>query len=405
MKIVQINSCSGIGSTGKICESISKILDENGIENYILYFSGKTGFHNSIKCSTQIYEKMQALYSRILGNYGFNSWISTKIVIHHLEKIKPDIVHLHNLHGHEVNIERLLKYLKNKKIRIVWTMHDCWLFTGYCPYFTMIKCEQWKNGCHQCLQRKTYSWFFDMSRWNQLRKIIAMEGADITFVTPSEWLARLVRQSKLKEHPVVVINNGINLSIFKPTPSGFRKKYGFDIPVDSSEKKAVQKKYMVLGVSFDWGKSKGLDTFINLSHVLSSEYVIVLVGTDESVDRILPANMISIHRTSNQTELAQIYSSADVFVNLTREDNYPTVNMEAVACGTPVITMDVGGAAEMVDESSGVKVNARNIELLQNTIEKVVHSDYREGCIAKSKEYGEDLCFSKYIGLYKNLMN
>lgn len=392
MKIVQINTCSGSGSTGKICESVSRLLDANGIENKILYFNGSTDCGSGIKCSSLPYEKIQALKSRIFGNYGFNSKLSTNFVIHHLEKIQPDIVHLHNLHGHEVNIELLLSYLKKKHIKIVWTMHDCWLFTGYCPHFTAVKCEKWETGCHDCIQREKYSWFLDRSREIQERKVKAMKNADVIFVTPSEWLAELVRKSMLSKHSIVVINNGIDLNIFKPTPSNFREKNC----IKEEEK-------MILGVAFGWGENKGLDLFIKLASILEKEYVVVLVGTDEMVDRMLPSNIISIHKTADQAELAEIYSAANVFVNCTREDNYPTVNMEAIACGTPVVTAKVGGAAEMVDQGSGMCIDSRDVEIWKREIVRVANEDFREECLRKSKEFAEEICFSKYIDLYAEL--
>lgn len=205
---------------------------------------------------------------------------------------------------------------------------------------------------------------------------------------------RACGESFLKNYPVSVINNGIDLNVFKPSLSDFRKKSG----IKKDEK-------VILGVAFGWGRSKGLDLFIKLASVLGKGYVVVLVGTDDKVDRTLPPNIISIHKTADQMGLAEIYSAADVFVNFTREDNYPTVNMEAIACGTPVVTAKVGGAAEMVDQDCGACIDSYDVELWRREIVRVANADYSEGCLRKSREFAEEICFSKYIDLYADVWN
>lgn len=395
MKIVQINVTSGSGSTGKICESISKLLTNRNVENYILYSSGASDLPVSIKYMSDFDVKLQALKSRVFGNYGFNSKHATYRLIHHLEKIDPDIVHLHNLHGHNCDLRVLFSWLKDHSKRIIWTFHDCWAFTAYCPHFSMIECNQWKVGCVQCPQIRQFSWFFDRSKKLFAAKKDVMWELNLTIVTPSEWLAGSVKQSFLKDYPVKVINNGIDLSVFKPTPSNFREKYG--IPKD---------KFIVLGVAFGWGKRKGLDVFIELSKRLEQDkFQIVLVGTDEKVDKQLPKSIISIHRTQNQTELAEIYTAADLFVNPTREDNYPTVNMEAIACGTPVVTFDAGGSPECIDETCGCVVSCDDIEGLVSKISKVYKGrPYSiEACLNRAKLFDSNSKFEKCVDLYMNL--
>ena len=197
MKVIQINGVSGTGSTGKICESISALLDTMNIENKILYYHGYSTFKNAYRIGKEPYYKVQALKSRFLGNYGFNSNRSTDETIRILKEEKPDIIHIHNIHGHEVNIERLFRYLGECHTPTVWTMHDCWAVTGYCPYFTMVKCERWETGCRECPQRKNYSWFVDKSTDNQSRKREAVKGLNLTVVTPSNWLAGIMRESFL----------------------------------------------------------------------------------------------------------------------------------------------------------------------------------------------------------------
>ena len=316
-------------------------------------------------------------------------------MISEIEKFKPDIVHLHNLHGHNCNLMLLFNYLKTTTIKVIYTFHDCWTFTGYCTYFTLTGCEKWKETCFKCPQTKGNSWFFDKSKQLFVKKRELMSGGDLTIVTPSEWLAELVKQSFLKDYPVKVIHNGIDLNIFKPTESDFRKKYNIS-----------ENKYILLGVAFGWGKRKGLDVFIELQKRLDkARYQIVLVGTDDKVDKQLPKEIISIHRTQNQTELAEIYTAADLFVNPTREENYPTVNMESIACGTPVITFRTGGSPEILTEKTGVVVDCDDVDAMQNGIEEICEKQLFSGedCIAQAKSFDMNERFQEYIDLYKTL--
>ncbi len=394
MKIVQINATCGVGSTGKICVGISELLAEKNIENYILYSSKSNGYKYGIKCSDDNYIKMQALKSRVFGNYGFNSKKSTVRIIDELEYIKPDIVHLHNIHGHDCELEMLFKYFKKKNTKLVWTFHDCWAFTGYCTYFDMVKCDKWQTQCDQCVKKYEQSWFFDKSNKIFEKKKRLFEGLDLTIVTPSRWLSELSKQSFLREYPVNTINNGIDIGTFGYTESNFRKKY------------SLENKKIILGVALGWELRKGLDVFIELSHRLTDAYKIVLVGTSVNIDKQLTKNIISIHRTRNQQELAEIYSVADVFVNPTREENYPTVNMESLACGTPVLTFRTGGSPEMLDETCGSVVDCDDIDALEKEIVRIcTEKPYsKEACIKKAKEFDKNERFKEYIELYERII-
>lgn len=389
MKIVQINTTCGIGSTGKICVGISELLSSNNVENYILC-SRSNGYEMGIVCSNKNDIRIQSAKSKILGNYGFNSNASTLKIIEHLERIKPDIVHLHNIHGHDCNIEKLFLYFKDNKTKLIWTFHDCWSFTGYCTYFTMSGCDKWKTGCNDCIQRKSYSWLFDRSEELFQKKKKLFSGLDMTIVTPSVWLAELVKQSFFKDYPVKVINNGINTDVFNYSEGDFQQKY------------ALEEKKIILGVAFDWGGRKGLDVFIELSKRLPDDYRIVLVGTDDNTDEILPSNIVSIHRTSNQKELAEIYTAADLFVIPTREENYPTVNMESLACGTPVLTFRTGGSPEIIDETCGSVVECDDIDAMEREIIRICEEKpYSvEACIKKAREFDQNERFKEYIALY-----
>lgn len=392
MKTVQINATCGAGSTGKICSAVAALLDQNHVENYIFYSSGKTSDPHGKKYQSKWNVKMQAICSRAFGNYGFNTFFATKKLLKELDEISPDIVHLHNLHGHNVNLTLLFRYFKkHPKIKIFWTFHDCWAFTAYCTHFTIEKCDKWITGCHNCPQYRTYSWFFDRSHTLYNRKKELFTGLDMTVITPSEWLAELVKKSFLKEYPVKVIHNGIDLSVFQPTASDFRKKHNIS-----------QEKYIILGVAFDWEFRKGLDVFIELADKLPEDYQIVLVGTNKDVDRQLPNNIISIHRTKNQNELAEIYTAADLFVNPTREENYPTVNMESIACGTPVLTFRTGGSPEIVDENCGCVVDCDDIKSLINCIIDIRNSNRFDvkKCLERAETFDANDRFAEYIKLY-----
>ena len=394
MKIVQINATCGVGSTGKICTSISSILTNNNIENYILYSSGKSDYPLGIRYMTDREIKMGALEARILGNFGFNSLTATKRMVRKVRDLNPDIVHLHNIHSHNCNLSILFEYLRENKKKVIWTFHDCWAFTGSCTYFSYVGCDKWKTQCNNCPKAHEFSWLFDTSSRLYNRKKSLYNDFDMTIVTPSKWLADLVKDSFLRCCPVKVINNGIDINIFRPRTSSFRRLHHIN---DSN--------YVVLGVGFEWGKRKGLDIFIDLVNHLPDEYRIVLVGTNDEIDKQIPSNIISIHRTNNQVELAEIYSAADVFVNPTREDNYPTVNMEALACGTPVITFNTGGSPEMLDDTCGIVVEREDIDGLVGAIQLVAENKIFsiEACLKKAVEFNQDICFKKYLDLYRRI--
>lgn len=394
MKVLQINATYGSGSTGKICYSVAKLMDKENIENLTLYSQGSLKAENAVKIKNKTYYKIQALKSRVFGNYGFNSSSATKEIIRQIKEFSPDIVHLHNIHGHNVNLKILFTFFKkNPEIKLFWTFHDCWAFTAYCPHYTMAKCYKWQSECSHCKLRKEYSWFFDKSKKFFNRKKELFTGLNLTIITPSEWLAGEVKKSFMKDYPVKVINNGIDLSVFKPTESDFKEKHGID-----------KDKFVLLGVAFGWGERKGLDVFIELSKRLDkNKYAIVLVGGNAETDKLLPKDIISIHRTQNQTELAEIYSSCDLFVNPTREEVLGLVNIEANACGTPVLTFDSGGSPECINKKSGSVVSCDDINGLIKEIERIRNERpfTKENCILRAEEFDADKKFKEYTELYK----
>lgn len=396
MKIVQINATCGSGSTGKICLAISHLLSQKGIENYILYSLGTSDYPLGIKFSNNWIRIVQTLFEKILGIYGFGCGISTFLLITKLKKINPDIIHLHNIHSHDVDLKLLFSYIRKKNIKVFWTFHDCWAFTGGCSYFDMVNCDKWKDNCGSCPQYKKHSLFFDKTslNLNKKRKLYAY-GLDLTIITPSIWLANLSKQSFMQDYKTNVINNGINLSVFKPIDSNFRKKW-------NSENKIV-----LLGVAFGWNARKGLDIFIRLAKDLDDKYQIVLVGTDYRIDKILPKNIISVHRTANQKELAQIYSASDLFLQLTREENFPTVNIEALACGTPVLSFRTGGSCEMLNSECGIMIDKDDYKSLFFELSSVKRKNLCtiNSCIIQAQRYVDTDRFLEYCQLYDTTLN
>lgn len=399
MKTVLINSCN-FGSTGNIMLEIAETAENGGYTAAVCYPQSRDNSRKQKEkdfiIGTRFSRNIHLQLAGITGLNGCFSYFSTLKLLKKLDKLKPDIIHLHNLHNCYINLPMLFKYIKKHNIKTVWTLHDCWSFTGHCPHFDMIGCDKWKTGCYSCPQYKEYpKSLFDNSKIMYRLKRKWFTGVEnMTIVTPSEWLASLVKESYLKDYPVKVINNGIDLNIFKPTESDFRKKY------------ALENKYIVLGVAFGWGRRKGLDVFIELAKRLDEEkYKIVLAGTDDNVDKLLPENIISIHRTQNQTELAEIYTAADVFANPTREENYPTVNMEALACGTPVVTFNTGGSPEMLDETCGAAVAKDDNDAMYNEIIRICEAKpySMEACIKKAKGFDKNEKFGEYIRLYEVL--
>lgn len=401
MKVAMING-GVFGSTGKIMFGIAEVLENNGGESFCASAVTATNKkrepkHKYYKIGTYYSRKLSVLLSRLTGRQNQYAKFATKKLLKKIERFNPAVIHLHNLHGDYINLPLLFNYIKKNNVKVVWTLHDCWAFTGHCPHFTMIKCDKWKTGCYKCPQYRDYpkSLFDNSKKMYRLKKLLFTDIKDMTIVTPSEWLAGLVKQSFLKNYPVKVINNGINLSVFKPTESNFRKKYGI-----SSDKK------ILLGVAFGWGVRKGLDVFIELYNRLDAEkYQIVLVGTDKKTDKLLPKGIISIHRTQNQTELAEIYTAADLFVNPTREDNYPTVNMESIACGTPVLTYRTGGSPEMVTEKTGSVVDCDDIAALESEVKRICETTpfAKEDCIEQAKKFDENERFLEYANLYEEV--
>lgn len=331
------------------------------------------------------------------GLQGRFAPVSTERLLKKMEGFQPDLIHLHNLHGDFLNLPMLFGYIKRHHIPVVWTLHDCWAFTARCPYFTLTDCDKWKTGCYQCpYPPKAYpEGLLDCSRSNwKMKKNCTVNMENLTIITPSHWLANLARRSFLGKHPIEVIYNGIDLSVFKPSESDFRQKYH------------IGSRRMLLGVAFDWGVRKGLDVFIELSNRLDRKrYQIVLVGTTEEIDRRLPDSILSIHRTESRAELAKIYTAADLFVNPTREETLGLVNVEALACGTPVLTFRTGGSPECIDSSCGAVVECDDVEGMACKIVEVCETTLysKEACRKRALAFDMDERYLEYVQLYERI--
>jgi putative colanic acid biosynthesis glycosyltransferase len=399
VKVLQVNSVCGTGSTGRISTDIHNMLVEQGHESYIAYGRETANNCNSAYRIGNITDNyFHVALTRLYDKHGFGSNKATKGFISWIKELDPDVIHLHNIHGYYINIELLFNYLKKAEKPVVWTLHDCWSFTGHCSHFDFAGCDRWKTGCFNCPEKNSYpsSLLVDNSKWNYNMKKELFTGLNkMKIVTPSNWLAGLVADSFLGVYPVKVINNGIDLDLFKPTRSNFRDRY------------QLRGKYIILGVASVWGDRKGFQYFIELSKVIKKDDVIVMVGLTEKQRRELPKNIIGITKTNSIKELAEIYSEADVFINPTLEDNFPTTNIEALACGTPVITFNTGGSVESLKLPFGYVVDKGDIVQLTEKINVMKNID-KTKILEMSREHTVKLFnkkekFKEYIDVYHYL--
>ena len=350
MRVLFINEVCGTGSTGKITAELAEQYEREGHEVRIAY-----GRHDyvpekyrrfAVRIGTMRDVYIHALMTRLTDRHGFYSGHATKKFLRWADDYSPSLLWLHNIHGYFINIDMLFMWIKARNnMRVLWTLHDCWSFTGHCGHFTAVKCYKWRSHCSDCPQKNQYpASLIDNSYRNFEAKRRLFTGVkDMTLITPSKWLADLTRQSFLRDYPVDVRYNTIDTNIFRPTQGDFRERYN------------LQGKTIILGVASVWSERKGLDDFVKLSAMLDDRFAVVLVGLTPGQIKALPENITAIERTNNQKELAEIYTASDIFFNPTYEDNYPTVNLEAEACGTPVITYDTGGCPETIhDERSRV---------------------------------------------------
>lgn len=398
MKVLQINTVCGSGSVGRITVDIVHALEAEGSKGRIAFGRRSAPADvDTFKFGSNLDMGIHVLHTFFKGEHGFASEKQTKGLIEKIKEYDPDIIHLHNIHGFYLDTEQLFWYLKQAGKPVVWTLHDCWSFTGHCAHFDYAGCMKWKTGCENCPQYKSvypYALFKDNSARNYRRKKKAFTGVPrLTVVTPSRWLAGYAKESYLGEYPVEVIPNGIDLTKFCPTDKGLRERLGF------------QGKFILLGVASMWEERKGYAYFEQLADRLSDSFQIVLIGLSKRKLKTLHPKIHGVMRTNSMEELAEYYSMADVYVNATLEDTFPTTNLEALACGTPVITFATGGSVESVDETCGKIVPKGDTDALEAAVRQLCEEpDKKEACLLKASHYDKNDRFQDYLKLYHKLL-
>ena len=400
-RLLHINTALNTGSHGRICEQISMLAAQKGWESTIVHgarYVNKSQF-DDIQVTERLDEIWHGIRSYLLDNHGLNSICQTKTLIKKIQQLQPDVIHLHNIHGYYLNYKVLFSFLAESKIPVVWTLHDCWSMTGHCAQFEQYGCEKWKTGCHDCAYvKKEYPRsFIDRSQRNYLIKKQCFTSVEnMTVVPVSYWLENIVRQSFLSKYPVKVIHNGIYIDKFCPKNNE-----------DLRRQLMGDKKAIILGVASTWDADKGIQDFVALSQI--PDYQVVMVGVKDSLKKKLPQSVITVAKTDSQEKLAEYYSLADVLVNPTYKDTFPTVNLEAMACGTPVITYQTGGSPESVTKETGIVVAKGDFNHLREAIETVIDKgkdSYSSHCRERAvKYYNKDDRFKDYIELYENIID
>lgn len=387
MRVLQINNVYGFGSTGKIVGSIHEYLLNNNVESYVIY-ARKTPKNVTMQNVYRIYSPlgtaMHAALAVIFDTHGLHSKFTTKKIIKKIEEINPDIIHMHVIHGFYLNYPMLFDYLKRSNKKVIWTLHDCWQHTGYCSHYTYNKCYEWVDDkCKNCRYRNVYPYRILSNAKNNYRiKEECYSDLDMTLVSCSKWLDNEISKSMLKDKKHLVINNSINLNNFYYEKTNILEEYG------------IKDKKIILAVSNVWTKQKGFDEYIKLASLLDNYWIIVMIGLTKKQINKLPSNIIGIQRV-DVDQLRKLYSNSTVFVNLTLEENYPTVNLEAKACGLPIITYDTGGSKEMLSENDFV-VKTYDIDEI---IKILNNSTFKKQVVKINSNMNKE-----YLELYKELM-
>ena len=396
MRVYQINVVCGSGSTGRIATDISLMLKENGHQCRIAYGRGTAPKElDAIKISGLPDNYAHAFLTRITDRHGLYSVRATKRLLKDIEQFEPDIIHLHNIHGYYVNYKMLFAFLKGYGKPVIWTMHDCWAFTGHCAHYESVGCMKWREGCENCPNISAYPATLCKTQThdNYNKKKAAFTGLQhMTVVTPSAWLGRQIENSFLASYRCITIPNGVDLDKFEPKQSDLKQKLG------------CGGRKLLLGVASVWTKNKGYQDFLALRKILERQYMICMVGLNEKQMRTLPEGIIGVRRTESVEELAQYYSAADVFLNLTYEDTFPTTNIEALACGTPVITYRTGGSPEILGEGCGKAVEKGDLDCLMKEIGIWSERDCASQCRERAMQYDREECYRKYIHYYHTLV-
>ncbi len=400
--IFQICDAVNIGSTGTIAEALGTLAIQRGWKSYIAYGRlSRPSKSQLIRIGTNLDVLTHGLITRLFDRHCLGSTRATRTIVNQIKKIKPDIIHLHHLHGYYINIEILFEFLSKESIPVVWTLHDCWSITGHCTNFDFVGCKKWRTECSHCPQKNEYpaSFFVDRSKQNfLLKKKLFTSVSNMTVVSVSKWLNNIVHNSFMAGMPSQIIYNGIDVDLFTPIAknSNFRKDF---------KRKDC---FMILGVASPWGKRKGLIDFIKLSKKLDDNDLIVLVGLSVTQIKKLPSNVIGIKRIDNQEELQNLFVIADVFLNLSVEETFGLTTAEALSCGTPAIVYNTTACPEVVDSTTGLVVEKNDIDSLLeaiNTVKKQGKKFYSSTCRERAlKNFNKNNQFSEYIDLYERLI-
>lgn len=399
LKLLQINVTANWGSTGRIAEQIGIKAIEQGWDSYIAYGRYMNPSKNKlIKVGGKFNVYEHYLENRLLDNEGLASRWSTMQLIKSIDKLKPNIVHLHNIHDHWLNYKLLFKYLNTLSIPILWTQHDCWSFTGGCGYYSMINCNKWKVECKNCPKRTS---FFDLSNKHySIRKELFTANNNLILIPVSQWLANELKQSFLKKCKIIPIINGVDTRTFHPVKENvneIRNKYG------------IGNRFMLVALATSWSTRKSFHDYIKLAKLLDDNFIIMLIGISEKQRKLLPQNIIGIERTFNIDELVGIYSTADIVLNLSREETFGLTTAEGYACGTPTIVYNATASPELVISETGVVVEQGDIEGVLSAIYQIKEkgkSFYSKACRKRAEDlYDKEKCFNQYIDLYNKLLD
>lgn len=400
-KLLQINITANSGSSGHIAEGIGETVISHGWESYIAYGrSMQPSKSKLIKIGDGWDIMWHGLQSRLFDNHGLASKNATHKLIRQIKELAPDIIHLQNIHGYYLNYRILFEYLSQLSIPIVWTLHDCWAFTGHCGHYLYSNCNNWKTGCVECPGKHVYPATFCVSqskRNYELKKELFNSLKNLHIIAVSKWLADEVRESFLKDHDIRYIYNGVDLNVFQPKSIEKKTLYA---PKPNDK--------IILCVSSVWYKEKGLNDIVELRKLLPDNYVMIVVGLSTRQIRHLPNGIVGIERTENAGVLAELYSIADCFVNPSRAETFGLTTVEALACGTPVIVYNTSACPEIVDEKTGIVLPAYDVNALADAVISVCNSNvehYQKACRDRAAIYfNKDKCYENYLSLYNEIL-
>jgi glycosyltransferase involved in cell wall biosynthesis len=399
MKILELNTFAGAGSTGRIALDIALLGTQQGSDTIIGFGAG------SVPPEAEVYalriggragRKWHGALRKLLDAEGYGSILATRRLIAFLKTWQPDVVHLHNIHGCYLNHRLLFRWLKKTGVPVVWTLHDCWPFTGHCAYFDYVACDRWQTACHHCPQLRSYPVCIGLdgsARNHRRRKALFTSLSNLTLVTPCEWLKGLLAHSFLRDVPARVIYNGVDRTVFYPRQSDLRAQHGITQP------------YLALCVASEWELRKGAALLPALAQALGADCKLAVIGLTQAQIAALPEGIVGLPRTASARELAKWYTAADCFINPTLEDNMPLVNLEALACGTPVAVFETGGCPECVTEACGAVAPKGDVPALAAAARKlcVRKAELQAACLAQAERFDSVAAARAYDALYREV--